>query len=106
MKMVFRLRDSAPVRVHRAANAAIVMLALLAAATCLASCAEKSVATGASGIGASQSELALKQLDSDSSAAAEPWLVELNRLRDTGGMKPVSANSQLSADCVAHALYL
>jgi hypothetical protein len=86
----------------------LALLVALAATTHLASCAANRSADGSSteGSSQSQSELALKQLDSDPTAASEPWLVELNRLRATGGLKPVSANAQLSADCVAHAKYL
>jgi hypothetical protein len=39
-------------------------------------------------------------------AAAPAWLEELNRLRKTGGLKPVAEDVTLSRDCVAHAKYL
>ena len=39
-------------------------------------------------------------------ATSPPWLNELNRLRNTGGLKPVEDDPVLSRDCVAHAQYL
>lgn len=40
-------------------------------------------------------------------AATSPaWLNELNRLRNTGGLKPVEDDPVLNRDCVAHAKYL
>ena len=42
-----------------------------------------------------------------SNAVTSPaWLNELNRLRKTGGLKPVEDDPTLSRDCVAHAKYL
>jgi len=43
---------------------------------------------------------------SSEAAAAPAWLNELNRLRATGGLKPVAEDATLSRDCVAHAKYL
>ena len=39
-------------------------------------------------------------------ATSPAWLNELNRLRNTGGLKPVEDDPVLSRDCVAHAQYL
>jgi hypothetical protein len=40
------------------------------------------------------------------SGPSPPWLSELNRLRKTGGLEPVTDDVALSQDCVAHAQYL
>ena len=39
-------------------------------------------------------------------APAPPWLDELNRLRATGGLKPIAEDATLTSDCMAHAKYL
>jgi hypothetical protein len=62
----------------------------------LASCATESTQPVTSGAQSQQS----------ASASAPAWLNELNRLRKTGGLDPVTENPTLSRDCNAHAEYL
>jgi hypothetical protein len=57
-------------------------------------------------MGVEQSQQSQQQLDAQNSGASPAWLIELNRLRETGGLKPVAENSELSRDCLAHAKYL
>lgn len=57
-------------------------------------------------MGVDQSQQSQDQLDSQNSGAPPAWLNELNRLRETGGLKPVGENAELSRDCHAHAQYL
>lgn len=57
-------------------------------------------------MGVAQSQQSENQLDSGNSGSAPAWLIELNRLRATGGLAPVAENAGLSSDCDAHAKYL
>ncbi len=103
MAPAFRLLDPNLIR-HRSAR--IVQAGLFATVLILASCSAKIPGEGAQAPEAPSTELADQQLDSDTSAMPQSWLVELNRLRATGGLKPVAENAQLTRDCRAHAQYL
>jgi hypothetical protein len=57
-------------------------------------------------VGLSQSQQSQEQLGVQNPSSASSWLDELNRLRKTGGLRPVAENAALTRDCDAHAQYL
>lgn len=71
-------------------------MSLLALGLVLASCSTEATKPRTSAP-ASQAQVA---------SAGPAWLVELNRLRGIGGLKPVADSPELSRDCYAHAKYL
>ena len=103
MVPAFRLLEPILIRFR---TGRIFQAGVFATALILASCSANIPGEGAQAPEASSSELGDQQLDSVTPASAEPWLVELNRLRATGGLKPVAENAQLTRDCRAHAQYL
>ena len=72
----------------------------------LSSCSGESTQRASLAMGVAQSQQSENQLDSGDSGSAPAWLIELNRLRATGGLAPVAENAGLSSDCDAHAKYL
>jgi hypothetical protein len=79
---------------------------ICATAILLASCSPDSTQRASQPTSAAQSQQSQQQLDTQNSGPAPAWLNELNRLRETGGLKPVAENGALSRDCDAHAKYL
>jgi hypothetical protein len=79
---------------------------ICAAAILLASCSADSTQRMSQVMGVAQSHESEAQLDAQNSGPAPAWLNELNRLRETGGLKPVAENAALSRDCDSHAKYL
>ena len=76
------------------------MLILLALAC--AACGQQSASSGPEQ-GSTAAQSALPAADQD---AASTGLNELNRLREIGGLKPVTFDATLNRDCYAHAKYL
>jgi len=75
-------------------------------ATFLCSCSADTTDRVSQVMGVERSQQSQQQLDAQTFGASPAWLNELNRLRDTGGLKPVAENAELSHDCLAHAKYL
>jgi hypothetical protein len=65
-------------------------------ATVLASCSADTTQRVSQVMGVAGNEQSQQQPDSQNSGTAPAWLNELNRLRETGGLKPVAENIELS----------